>query len=299
MNLITISMDHFSEEEIRQCLSMLQSNITFLHKKNKLKKQVFKMNKNDSNLICTGVLPQFQLTKHAALLYQSVSKTFSEFILTHLQNKLIHNLIKKEHPHFNQIEISRLSEYCTELLNEPSQSSNFIQKKQQKIEKLFYQYVENNTWINLDGFIRFRLQFYLQELNEVVEYAIEEYISDQQYKDFMTLLKTFVSSQEHKIPTVHIIHNGENDFLVLDEQLKCIDVDGSADSNDGIQDKNFDDLIITKLVSISPQKIIIHTRKPEMQVIHVIQQIFEKRTFICKYCNVCEKILSNYRKAEK
>ncbi|NDI35842.1 putative sporulation protein YtxC [Chengkuizengella sediminis] len=297
MDLITINMENFSEDEIQRCYAKLQTGISLLHKKNKQKKKIFKIIKVDNNLISTGVLPQFQLNKHAAMLYHSISQSLADFIITDLQNILLHRLLKKEQPHFDKNEISRLNEYCTDLLNESSQSTSFIRKKHQKIEEQLVQYIENNTHLNLDAFIRFRLQFYLKELNEVVEYAIEEYISDQQYKEFMSLLKSFVFSQEHKVSTVHIIHDGEKDFLILDEQLKCLDK--SDDTNSEAYDKNFDDLIITKLVSLSPQKIVIHTRKPEMQVIHVIEQIFEKRTIVCNRCNVCEKILSNYQKVEK
>ncbi|NBI30281.1 putative sporulation protein YtxC [Chengkuizengella marina] len=296
MDLITINMDNFSEDEIQQCYVKLQKEITLIHKKNNLKKQIIKIMKVDNNLVSTGVLPQFQLNKHAAMLYQSISQSLAHFIINDLQNILVLRLLKKEQPQFDKNEISRLNKYCSDLLNESSHSSNFIRKKYQKIEEQLYHYIEKNTQLNLDAFIRFRLQFYIQELNDVVEYAVEEYISDQQYKEFMSLLKSFVFTQEYKVPTVHIIHDGENDFLILDDDLKCLDHD---DTNNEIYDKNFDDLIITKLVSLSPQKIVIHTRKPEMQVIHVIEQIFEQRTILCKRCNMCEKILSNYRKAQK
>ncbi|MFS1511652.1 sporulation protein YtxC [Chengkuizengella sp. SCS-71B] len=297
MDLITINMDNFSEEEIQKYYAKLQNEITLLHKKNKQKKQIFKIIKVNNSLVTTGVLPQFQLTKHAAMLYYSISQSLADFIISDLQNIIVHRLLQKEQPQLDKNEISRLNEYCTDLLNESSLSTSFNRKKHKKIEEQLYQYIENNTQLNLDAFIRFRLQFYIQELNEVVEYAIEEYISDQQYKEFMTLLKSFVFSQEYKVPTVHIIHDGESNFLILDEELKCIDQ--NEDINNDSYDKNFDDLIITKLVSLSPHKIIIHTRKPEIQVIHVIEQIFEQRTIVCKRCNVCEKILSNYRKVEK
>lgn len=302
MDIFTINMDHFSDQEIQQLYIKMEPKIHSLHKEQDHKKQVCEILLNNKNLVCKAVLPTFQLTKHSAIIYRILSKTLADFIINHLQMKYILNIIKKKHPHFNQTEILKLKKYCSDLLNESSKSSKLELKKQQKITDCFLNFIDKNTWINLEAFIRFRLQFFYQELDEVVEYAIEEYISDQQYKEFMTLLKTFVYTQEYKIPSVHIIHNGENDFLVLNEQLKTIEINGEetiSEVDDHHKNNNFDDLIITKLVSISPKKIVIHTREPELQIIHVIEQIFEERTFICERCNVCEKMVADDQKMEK
>ena len=54
----------------------------------------------------------------------------------------------------------------------------------------------------------FRLQSYEQELREMAEYAVDEFMLDQQYEEFVSLLKYFVYFQEPKMPLVHVIHKG-------------------------------------------------------------------------------------------
>lgn len=53
---------------------------------------------------------------------------------------------------------------------------------------------------------------------------------------------------------------------------------------------NFEDMIISTLITVSPQQIYIHTREPELQVIKTIKQIFENRVELCGYCRLCHNL---------
>ena len=59
--------------------------------------------------------------------------------------------------------------------------------------------LEENPQLSLDGFLKFRIQEYKEELREIAEYAIDEFMMDRQYQEFISLLQYFVYIQEAKI----------------------------------------------------------------------------------------------------
>jgi putative sporulation protein YtxC len=156
------------------------------------------------------------------------------------------------------------------------------------------QFFKKNNDLNVDGFLEFRLKDYKDELREVVEYAVDEFIMDKQYQEFISLLKYFVFIQEAKIPEVHLMHKGGHEFVLFNDQMVPLDMKATEDSfkiEILDQEFNFEDLVVSTLISIAPQQIHIHTREPQVLVIQTINQIFENRVNICEYCRQCKPIL--------
>ena len=95
---------------------------------------------------------------------------------------------------------------------EDGPSGDFWQSRRRKLSEGIYQCLNEAPELNLDGFMTFRLQSYEQELREMAEYAVDEFMLDQQYEEFVSLLKYFVYFQEPKMPLVHVIHKGKRTF---------------------------------------------------------------------------------------
>ena len=54
-------------------------------------------------------------------------------------------------------------------------------------------------------------------------FAVDEYVMDQQYQEFISLLKYFVRMQEVKLPIVHVLHKGGSEFALYDEQFRVLE----------------------------------------------------------------------------
>lgn len=250
---------------------------------------------------CLAELPEFQLTESGAAVLRSAADTLSAFILDEMELKLVREMITGPYRYSEAEEIAAIESYCVQLLNQPEEAGNGSisrQRRQNKIAETIRNYLENHNEMHVTGFIRFRLPDFRNELREIVEYAIDEYIMDQQYQEFISLLKYFVYIQEAKIPVAHLMHRGGNEFTLYNEQMAPIDTEQFDGFTVELLDKeiNFEDMIVSTLISVSPQQIVIHTREPEEQVIKTIMQIFEKRAVVCTYCKVCGSVLSGKNK---
>ncbi|PYI57434.1 putative sporulation protein YtxC [Paenibacillus flagellatus] len=257
--------------------------------------------KSHTVLRCVAALPEFQLNVSGTPVIRSAAETVAAYVLDEMERKLLRDIVVGQYHYDDEAEVASIEQYCRQVLNQPEPSADMPkprQRRQNKIADALTAYLEEHNGLNLIGFIRFRLADYMNELCEVAEYAIDEYIMDQQYQEFISLLKYFVYIQETKIPVAHLMHRGGNEFTMYNDQMKPIDTDQFEGFTVELLDKeiNFEDMIVSTLISVSPQQIVIHTREPEEQVIKTILQIFENRARVCTYCKVCGTVLTGKNK---
>ena len=225
--------------------------------------------------LCEGIFPEFQLSVHADDIYKRTARVIGETVIELMEPELIRHFIQKDYGYTDTAEIDRVYTYCQTNTAAPVYRLD-------KLTSDIYPYLCEHTDINIAGLLRFRLQSYTDELREVIEYSIDEYVLDQQYMEFISLLKYFVHVQEPKIPTVHLMHK-QGDIYLLDEQMQPLQKQNEHQN----QDEQAEDLVVSTLISTAPEKIIIHTRNPDFQVIRTLQQIFEDRTELCLNCTLC------------
>jgi len=247
-------------------------------------------------ITCHSTSLTLSIERYLPAMYEKTAEILADYIINEFEMKLIRELIYKHDEFKPKDEIDAVEQYCRQFLNDDP-----FTFRSEKISEALARYLEESPTINLDGFIRFRLEAYLDELKEVVEYAVDEFLMDKQYQEFIALLKYLVYMQEAKIPLAHLVHKG-NQFQLLNEQMKPFDLKSAGDATvleKMDRDMGEEDLIVSTLITISPQRLYIHTRDPEAQVIHTIQQIFEGRTTLCAYCHQCQPIIDTERKLDK
>ncbi|EJW16498.1 putative sporulation protein YtxC [Paenibacillus alvei] len=295
MELFTISLPLRSEYDAVTLTDLLQQELSDLHKQpNGVEFQQWSEGQT-AWITCRGILPGFQLSTQGQDVWNKAAKAVAEFILSHKERLLLASLIEKDSK-YNEVERRKIEEYCQQLLNggDESGSSESRRRRKGKLTRALRRYLEDHTDLNVEGFIQFRLRHYLSELREVVDYAIDEYVLERQYQEFIGLLKYFVFIQETKIPLAHLMHKGGHEFTLLDEDLQPLEpkhvMNGMVVEMIDY-DMEMEDMIVSTLINVSPQNIIIHTREPDSQVIKTIQQIFESRVHVCVLCNSCHAAL--------
>ncbi|MFD0872389.1 putative sporulation protein YtxC [Paenibacillus residui] len=263
-----------------------------------LKKELHKINKSENVYQLKYETDRFMVTVHwvsgtQGVLKQesrkmagtAIGRVLAEYIVDCEEIKIIRRITRSQY-RCSPDETEKICSYCKELLDgtlDYSHPFDLKGRRKAKVSAILQSYLWENPVLHLDGFIRFRLGDYNRELAEAVDYAVEEIMLDQQYQDFIALLKYYVYAQDTIIPTAHLMHKGGHEFQLLNEHMKPIDPRlfhfNKGESFDA--EESDEDLIVSALLSVSPQKIYIHTREPELQVIKTIQQIFEHRVELC------------------
>lgn len=236
----------------------------------------------------------------------NVATALAGYIVREEERELLRSMIITEFSYENEEDIGRILQYCASMLDVEDETGLAAEHSRQRREQLIAMelddFLKEHPTVNIQGLLQFRLQSYLEELREVLEYAMDEYLMDKQYQEFISLLKYFVFIQETKIPEAHLMHKGGNEFVILNEQMKPItadDIDETLSVEWLDSDFNFEDLIVSTLITVAPQRIYIHTREPDVPVIRTIVQIFEERAKICNYCRVCKPLLGERSKQDQ
>ena len=100
-----------------------------------------------------------------------------------------------------------------------------IQFYEEKLMKqlIYYNYLEQNHSMILDGFVTFRLKKYISCLDDLVDRGVNQFIIEKEYTEFISLLHIYVENKEPEYPLLHLIYiNGES--IILDEDKNIVSV---------------------------------------------------------------------------
>ncbi|MHA0856647.1 putative sporulation protein YtxC [Paenibacillus sp. CMAA1364] len=233
-------------------------------------------------------------------IYQQAAKATAELVLEIKEQHIIRSLIRNEFKFSEKEDCEQIVQHCIAQLEKGTDSWNpSWNRRFLMLAKSLQKCLLENNELNIDGFVSFRLQEYGKELREVVEYSVDEFLVDQQYEEFVGLLKYYVYFQQPQIPMAHVVYTGGRELLLFDEKmnpLECNNDESVFLERINQQDMEMEDAVVNTLISVSPAKLVIHTRDVQMPVIQTIIHIFEKRVKICHYCPKCHAFFKEKEK---
>lgn len=204
---------------------------------------------------------------------------------------LIRQLIIKETSFREQDVITQIETITKEniLSKEKKLTALQMSRQQDYLSREIARYFYESKLLALDGFMRFRMQTYRKYLSKQMKEAVEEYTLEKEYKDFIQLLKYFVSVQTSKIPLVHLIHNGKRKFELIKEDGSPLEIKEMEGTLQDVLEQNYshEDLIVSTLLTVAPEQIVLHSKHPDENVIKTLLQIFEGRILLCRGCSSC------------
>ncbi len=224
-----------------------------------------------------------------------IANAICEYIMEVEEPNLIEHVISSEYCYFDVRERLEIYKNSLNILNEEN-SYSFISKPgtintKSKILQNIIDYLDNNNEINLNGFILFRLKDYLLELTETVEKAVEDFLVDKEYNEFIKLLKYFVDIQESKLDKINIVFDESVRFKLYDKHNRLLNEDyiSSVEVELGENNINQDDLLISTLITLAPKEILIHNLSvlKSGKIIQTIKKIFPDKVHCCNRCDLC------------
>ena len=142
-----------------------------------------------------------------------------------------------------------------------------------KIKKLVLKYTQNNNSMDIMGFVRFRIPEFERDALADVNHAADNFLATKEFEEMISLLKYHVMKSKSN-GTVNIIFKSLDEFLITDSEQKSIDLSDFPCP----EDTKKVDLIVGILVSIAPEKIIIHNdHLASPALISVLKTVFDDK----------------------
>ncbi len=214
-------------------------------------------------------------------------------IVSHFRDLIFQDLIRDHYFYFRQEEQSQIAD----LARRSFQKGIYCHRQktvqaviENRIRVYFYSECRH---LDLEGFINFRLQDFQEELKKAVEVAVESYLMEKEYRELVRMLRYLLEMEEPKVDLVHLLIDKKGLIRVADEEFNKIDhrqwEDFSMEDLDGFFD--YEDLLISMLVSIAPGKLMVHQnvlpRYPKL--VDTIRKIFGPRAVFCLGCEHCSR----------
>lgn len=214
-----------------------------------------------------------------------ISDIITEFIIECYEKNIIKSLINNDYTYFSNSDKELIANKTFDLLT--CNKNEFIKilvvlKRRFHIKQCILKYLSENSYIDISGFIKFRLSEYKSLLSEVIEKVINEFKIQNEYKEFIAMLKFFVDTQKDRVPKLHIVFEKDGEYTILNEHNKNITTDCFKEFLNEQQTLSNEDLLISSLISLAPKKIIIHlsTQNYNKKILSTIEQIFNNKVIL-------------------
>ncbi len=268
-----------------------------IHKK---KYSIDEVNSNGSTSIICKVKNDGIIGTKSTKLYNSlrihISNALADYIINKYEEKLIERIINCNYCYFNALEKKEVIKFAMRIIRNEDKSflnSLFQIRRRNIIIRKLLDYFEGSDNIILDGFVNFRLKDYIIDLEEIVDKAVDDFLMDKEYKEFIKLLTYFVEIQEPKFDVVHVITRKDNRYTLMDQDFneitnQCI----KEFINDiSVNDINYDDLLVSSLITLAPRNIVIHGSIPikNKELLKTIKNVFYGRIAMCTSCEMCQR----------
>ena len=156
--------------------------------------------------------------------------------------------------------------------------------------KKLTQYLKENKTISIDGFLRFRAKAYERRIEEYLFDATEEFFAEQEYQEFLQLIKLYLAKAQHQLGLLHIKVNCDGSFLLYDFKKTEVSFERqNFDLYNGMYSKDTE--LISALLTLNPKRIIWHNNCffKDTKLMDSIKEIFEQRFAECNGCEFCIK----------
>ena len=210
---------------------------------------------------------------------ETVSEISKE--ITDILIQIIKEVILKEY-----IQKSYENKYKKEIEKIYLKSLDIFKKKDLLLrEIIFYRinnYILNNDYIDIDGFVKFRVKELMGYIDNICECALEEFLIEKDYDEFIGVLRYFINVQQSKIDTLKVYIRKDNSFILYDEDDNIIENENDEEliSMFMKENLNYEDFLISTLLSLCPNHIIIYdslNTNTSREIIDTIKAIFEEK----------------------
>lgn len=222
----------------------------------------------------------------------AISQVVSDYIVNYKEEEILKEILTQEFGYHSEEEQQQIISYVysgIEVSQFEETSDNLHKNILRKniIEKAMDYFCLEHT-LTMDGFIRFRLKDQWGQWRSLVEHAVDEYLAEKEYKEFIQLARLFLTNQDTKTRLLHIVHIDDRNLQMYSESWHRM----SLEKQEQIaffenRSKSYEDLLIGSIIHFAPEHIVIHTDQENHHIIYTLKRIFDQRTTICNKCLDC------------
>lgn len=216
-----------------------------------------------------------------------LSNILSFFVLDEIEEDLLKRLLFQNYFYFDTSERNKILNLCFDTMADDMYL--IFEKKFNILKENFYAFLCTHKSIVLNGFINFRLKSYFSILDDIVNEAVNSFVIEKEYLEFISLLKLYIHSQPYGCKIMHIIYS-TSEVILLDENKDLIVIADDIFKTKYLSDISFssNDYILNSLLTLLPKEIYVHLVEHSIdEFINTLHLVFENNLHLCTDCDIC------------
>ncbi|MHB8916637.1 MAG: sporulation protein YtxC, partial [Desulfocucumaceae bacterium] len=154
-----------------------------------------------------------------SLLRHYIADVLSDLIMCKWQKSMLVDIIRENYYYFGEEDRRLIFQNALHYLEDfdvEDQNSILRMRKKRLILSRLKEFLCTCNQIVIEGFIRFRLKEYIKELQEAADKAVDDFLMDREYKEFIQLLRYFVDIQDSRTDMVNVVMKANGVFRLYD-----------------------------------------------------------------------------------
>lgn len=223
-----------------------------------------------------------------------IDALYTFFSTYHLECK-IRDVIRERFLYEDEDEISQIAEIALLMWDGEAAycgSHHLSEQLKKQIKYLLQEVVKQRIDFSFRSLWNFRLRDIHESLVSLVGFAIDEYKLEQDYQEFISVLRRLIEERNPQVDEIHLVYHEEFQFynryfepISKQDILKVIDRKLMAE-NPMFIDSN----TIAPLVSLAPKRIHIYADDEDNRVITTLRKIFEERILLFRISYFHEQV---------
>ena len=228
-----------------------------------------------------------------------LSNLLTKIVIEFYEENILNQSINLNFFYFDLSEKNKIIKNAKNLLNE---EKNYYSKYDILNNELYIK-IANSHSLYLQAFIDFNLNDYTNFLNTQLDLAVNKFLIDKEYVEFVNILKLYIKSEAEnsKIEHLHLIYKNKNS-IIIDDDKNIVSCNDNIKKSKYVSDITFsaNDYALNTLLSLVPKKITIHLvdNYPD-EFINTLLLIFQDKIKICEDCDICNMYRIKNAKTDK
>lgn len=219
-----------------------------------------------------------------------LANALAETILLHWEKHHVRQIIKKKH-HLTEDNWKMVINKALDYLDKGLGQVEYRVNRKTSLVAQILSCLDQSAVFDIEGFLSFRAQEYKSDVRKAAEFALNEYIIEKEYLEFIQLLRHFVDSQKPRLEFLHVGMTPQGKFhLYNSEGVKVTHQFLEDYQLDNVQELGYEDLLVSALIAVAPRQVTLHIRYDGYQdSLRTIRSVFGERVQDCPGCSLCEK----------
>lgn len=225
---------------------------------------------------------------------RTLAEALAEFLLVYHEHNWIAELLSGRYRVFEEREQRSILDQVVKIVHH---DGSVDRARMSQAVRAIYGFLHSNAYVILEGIRTFLWPNIRLEMQEAIDQAIDAYLLEQEYQEFVMLLKQLVDVAGTQHEWIHVRFRGKQ-FYFEDSAGRQIADDLVDDMLIGVDEEygRIDDVLISALVTLAPERITVHQGHLSREGRETLIQVFENKIL---FCGGCARCFSNRRHADR